>query len=223
MRPSACDNDGKPPLHQVTQNSSLDDDDTTTDNSGDSDEEVPSKKAQEPSQSPSAKHSPALLSGSKVSLNGDMGFNVTHRTADVSGNPQLCRDATPSSSTSISDPNGDTLDQVISPKPKPRLGTIGGKAKRNKDDGIATQNSTIKHNSSHDSVEINTMKADMNDYHPSNPEFSKSSRTGQIAVQSILPSVPNETSQEKANNKRENLKRELESKTNAREKKKRKF
>ena len=96
-------------------------------------------------------------------------------------------------------------------KPKPRIGKIGGKTDFDKESSKPAVATPAKP----DSDRINEREAIS--------KASESARVGRAAAQPRSPSPTRETSQERANRKRERLKRELESKGQAGAKKKRKF
>lgn len=110
---------------------------------------------------------------------------------------------------------------LVAPTSKAKLGRIGGKGKLGKVGGIASvsgQDDGAASTKPHDPVSPTRETRDQTDaLNKSEPERS---RTVQRHPE---PSPPRETSQERANRKREQLKRELESKSQATTRKKRKF
>ncbi len=108
-------------------------------------------------------------------------------------------------------------------KPKPRIGKIGGKANLDKESSkpaVASPANVAgpmktKVNAKPDSDTMNERESIL--------KASEPARVGRATVQPRSPSPTRETSQERANRKRERLKRELESKGQAGAKKKRKF
>ena len=116
---------------------------------------------------------------------------------------------------------GSSPDTLVAPTSKAKLGKIGGKGKLGKVGGIASvsgQDDGAASTKPHDPVsptrETRDQTAALNKLEP------ERSRTVQRHPES---SPPRETSQERANRKREQLKRELESKSQATTRKKRKF
>ena len=119
------------------------------------------------------------------------------------------------------DPN-DKMSNITA-KPKPRIGKIGGKNNPDTKISKAALASPAK--------VAGPMRANMN----TRPDFdrmneresivkvSETARAGRVTALPRSPSHFRETSQERANRKREQLKRELESKGQAGAKKKRKF
>lgn len=108
------------------------------------------------------------------------------------------------------------------PTLKPRLGKIGGKGKPGKVGGtesVSSQNEGAASNKPEESV---SPKREARMQTAAATTFDPESR-GRTAQQPLEPSFPRETSQERANRKREQLKRELESKSQAATKKKRRF
>ena len=108
-------------------------------------------------------------------------------------------------------------------KPKPRIGKIGGK--NNPDTkiskpalaGLAKIAGPVR-------TKVNTKPdLDRTNERESIVKASEAARAGRVTAQPRSPSPTRETSQERANRKREQLKRELESKGQAGAKKKRKF
>lgn len=108
----------------------------------------------------------------------------------------------------------------VIPISKPKLGKIGGIGKLGKSSGtksVSTQNEDTASNRPKDSV---SPKREARDQVDSPKESEKRGRMVQDAPE---PSPPRETSHDRANRKREQLKRELENKSQAATKKKRKF
>ena len=110
------------------------------------------------------------------------------------------------------------------PTSKPKLGDFGGKGKLGKVGGIRSV-------SGHDDDDDDASNKEKN---PVGPNLEKSDqhaetktreseRTGRTVQRPQEPSPPRETSQERANRKREQLKRELDKKSQAGPKKKRRF
>ena len=105
---------------------------------------------------------------------------------------------------------------------KPKVGKIGGKGKLGKVGGlgsISIQNEGAASNISEDPV---NPKCEASDQTAATMSL-KSETRGRTVPRPLEPSPPRETSQERANRKREQLKRELESKSQAAAKKKRRF
>lgn len=104
-------------------------------------------------------------------------------------------------------------------KPRPKLGRIGGNLNRNlrneEGDRPAEGESTVIGDASPD------MEDKTESQHPIN--VIESPRLSRALVQPASPVTIRESSQERANNKREQLKRNLENKTNSTVKRKRKF
>ena len=110
------------------------------------------------------------------------------------------------------------------PRSKAKLGKIGGKPKNDRDQEpnldthrIAKIPTSKQSVSSHRSIENDVTKSESPNKDIGSP------RTGRAATQLELSSSPRESSQDRANRKREQLKRELESKSQAGTKKKRRF
>lgn len=108
------------------------------------------------------------------------------------------------------------------PKSKGKLGRIGGKTnpeKRRelKDKPISGRLPVLDDTSRATSVDTESKKKEQA------PRETASAAVGRILTQPRASVTPRETSQERANNKREQLKRQLETKSNATVKKKRKF
>lgn len=108
-------------------------------------------------------------------------------------------------------------------KPKGKLGKIGGMAKREKemepiDHAVRARPTTLTAAST--AVTVDRGRKEMAQA-PTNTVGLTA--VGRAPVRPKYPVAPRETSQERANNKREELKRQLESKSNANVKKKRKF
>lgn len=111
---------------------------------------------------------------------------------------------------------------VSTSKPKLKLGKIGGRGKLGELDGtgsVSSKNEDIVSNKPGDPV---SPKLDTRDQ-TTTPKTSEPERRGRTVQQRLEPSPPREASQERANRKREQLKRELESKSQAATKKKRRF
>ena len=114
----------------------------------------------------------------------------------------------------------DSSDTPVAPTPKPKLGKIGGKGKLGKVGGtvsVSSQNESAASNKPHDPV---SPVGETRDKVAAPNTFE---RRGRTIEQPPEPSPSRETSQERANRKREQLKRELESKSQATTRKKRKF
>ena len=116
---------------------------------------------------------------------------------------------------------GSSPNTLVAPTPKAKLEKIGGKGKLGKVGGIAS---------------VSSQNDDAASIKPYNPVSPTRETRDQTAAPNALepersrtvqrhpePSPPRETSQERANRKREQLKRELESKSQAATRKKRKF
>ena len=103
-------------------------------------------------------------------------------------------------------------------KPKGKLGRIGGRLKA---DGEEKSRTTASRDSATPSSRLEPKKHD-NRLRAAQDDISPN-RKGRSTTQPSNPSLPRETSQERANKKREQLKRELESKSSVGAKKKRKF
>lgn len=226
LRFLACD-DGKSStndmrkIQRVTGTSSPENGDTTTDD--DSDAEASSRNPHDSPPISSSRHSSAPTFGSKSLSSDRLDLNLVDRPTNAQGQAEPTKNTTPESSKSDPDHQNGVLNEVLSPKLKPRLGRIGGKTKSNKDGETQNQNPILERIPLHVSSEVDTIQVEGSKHHPLFPEALEPSRTGRTSVRLKSPSVPRETSQERANNKREILKRELESKSNARAKKKRKF
>ena len=108
-------------------------------------------------------------------------------------------------------------------KPKPRLGKIGGNDNAGKANMSPVMGSPVK---AAQSYETNVKgQSDLNN-RSERQSFRKSPEPvtrGRASAQARSPLTPRETSQERANRKRKELKRELESKVQTGSKKKRKF
>lgn len=104
-------------------------------------------------------------------------------------------------------------------KPKGIFGKIGGRAKREKESEVRDQPATVKANMPEDNNTIGYVSQGGRQLTRPPP----ATVTGRTLFQPQPSPPPRETSQERANNKREELKRQLESKSNANVKKKRKF
>ena len=110
---------------------------------------------------------------------------------------------------------------VSTSKPKLKLGKIGGRGKLGELDGtgsVSNKNEDTVSNKPGDPV---SPKLDTRDQ-TATPKTSEPER-GRTVQQRLEPSPPRETSQERANRKREQLKRDLENKSQAATKKKRRF
>ena len=105
------------------------------------------------------------------------------------------------------------------PKSKPKLGKIGGKGKG---DGVGLVSSQNKSTAWKNQEDIASSKQGETDPLAA-PMSMEPERRGRTAEQPPEPSPPRETSQEKADRKRAQLKRELENKSHAAVKKKRRF
>lgn len=108
------------------------------------------------------------------------------------------------------------------PTSKPKLGRIGGKGKLGKVGGtgpVLSQNEGAASNQSENPV---SPKREARDQITA-PKALEPERRGRTVQQPPERSPPRETSQERANRKREQLKRALESKSQAATKKKRRF
>ena len=108
-------------------------------------------------------------------------------------------------------------------KPKTRIGKIGG----NTELGIESSKQAVASPTKvtgHMKTKMNTeLGSDRMRQQESISKASEPARVGRSTMQALSPSSTRETSQERANRKREQLKRELESKGQAGAKKKRKF
>ena len=205
---------------RVTPKSSPENDDTTTDGS---DVEASSRNSQDPPPNSSTRNSLAPNFGSNLLLKDHPDLSLVHKPTIVQEKPDLIKDVAPTILINKPDHGDDGLHEVTSLKARPRLGRIGGKAKGNKESETLNQTDILEQIRSHESNEVDTMQAEESERHLLNPEISESTRIARTSVRSKSPSGPRETSQERANIKRETLKRELESKSNARVRKKRKF
>ncbi len=105
---------------------------------------------------------------------------------------------------------------------KPKLGKIGGKGKLGKVGGIGSISIQNEDAASNNSEEPVNPRCEASDQTAATKLLEPETR-GRTAQQPLEPSPPRETSQERANRKREQLKRELESKSQAAAKKKRRF
>lgn len=197
--------------HQVAKKLATESDDTTTD---DSDGEVLTKSNQEPPQSSVSKPSQALLSGLSM-LSNDDGLNLVHRATNFGGASNVSRDNTLSSTNDDTREDG-ILDLSILLKPKPRLGKIGGRTEKDKSDEALERDAFAYPNLPHDRDEGSQRQ-------PSARSVSASSKTGQTPDKTDTSIVLQGTCQERANYKRESLKRELEIQGGIQAKKKRKF
>lgn len=108
------------------------------------------------------------------------------------------------------------------PITKPKLGKIGGKGKLGKVGGtgsVSDKNESAPSNRPQDLVSPKREASNQT----AAPIISEPERSGRTVQRPSEPSPPRETSQERANRKRAQLKRELESKSQAATKKKRRF
>lgn len=108
------------------------------------------------------------------------------------------------------------------PTLKPKLGKIGGKNKLGKSGGagsVSSQNEVAASKKPEDPASPKSETKDQN----AARKVLEPERRSRTVQQTPEPSPPRETSQERANKKREQLKRELESKSQAATKKKRRF
>ena len=123
----------------------------------------------------------------------------------------------------VSEPVLDDKTSSTTTKPKPRIGKIGGK---NNPDTKSTKPALVspaKLGGSMGTKMNSRPDTDRTNERESIVKASEPARVGRVTVQPRSPSPIRETSQERANRKREQLKRELESKGQAGAKKKRKF
>ena len=108
------------------------------------------------------------------------------------------------------------------PMSRPKLGRIGGKSKPGKLGGTGSdsgQNEGTASNKEKDSVNPKSeLREQTSTSRPTEPE-----RIARMVQQPPEPSSPRETSRERADKKREQLKRQLENKSQAGSKKKRRF
>ena len=105
------------------------------------------------------------------------------------------------------------------PKSKPKLGKIGGKGKGGGVELVSSQNKSAAWKNQEDVANSKQGATDL----LAAPMSMEPGRRGRTAEQPPEPPPPRETSQEKADRKRAQLKRELESKSHAAVKKKRRF
>ena len=105
------------------------------------------------------------------------------------------------------------------PTSKPKLGKIGGKGKGGGVGLLSSQNESTAWKKQEDIV---SSKQEATDPHAA-PKSMEPERRGRTAEQPPEPSPPRETSQERADRKRAQLKRELENKSHTAVKKKRRF
>ena len=105
---------------------------------------------------------------------------------------------------------------------KPKLGKIGGKGKLGKVGGIGSISIQNEAAASKESEETVNPKCEASDQTAAT-KISEPETRGRTLQRPLELSPPRETSQERANRKREQLKRELESKSQAAAKKKRRF
>lgn len=110
-------------------------------------------------------------------------------------------------------------------KPKGILGKIGGRVKREKESELKDSPATIKEHVPEDKSSIGYVSPESRQLTQPPPAVTSRELLQPQSSPSLPPPppTPRETSQERANNKREDLKRQLESKSNANVKKKRKF
>lgn len=107
-------------------------------------------------------------------------------------------------------------------KPKGILGKIGGRIKREKESELKDSPATVEEHVPEDKSTIGYVSPESRQLTQPLPATVTSRALLQLQF-SPPPPAPRETSQERANNKREELKHQLESKSNANVKKKRKF
>ena len=105
------------------------------------------------------------------------------------------------------------------PTSKPKLGKIGGKGKGGGVELVSSQNKSAAWKRQEDIANSKQKATDL----LAAPMSMEPERRGRTAEQPPEPSPPRETSQERADRKRAQLKRELESKSHAAVKKKRRF
>lgn len=108
-------------------------------------------------------------------------------------------------------------------KPKGIFGKIGGRAKREKETEVQDPPAAVKANITEDNNTIGYVNQGGRQLTRPPPATVNSRTIFQPQSPPPPPPSPRETSQERANKKREELKRQLESKSNANVKKKRKF
>lgn len=157
----------------------------------------------------------------------------------------LDNDALTASPSSASDIDRAPAKTPLVPNSKPKLGKIGGKGKDGSSDTLVATASKPEISKIGGKgrlgriggiVSVSSQSGEVASIEPQNPVSPTRERRDQTAAPSILepersrtvqrhtePSPPRETSQERANRKREQLKRELESKSQATARKKRKF
>lgn len=123
----------------------------------------------------------------------------------------------------LSKPDLDDKTRNTAAKPKPRIGKIGGKTNLATGSSKPAVASPTKVTCPVKTKVNNEPGSDRMKQRESILKGSEPARVGRSAVQPRKPSPTRETSQERANRKREQLKRELESKGQAGAKKKRKF
>lgn len=165
--------------------------------------------------------SPQSGSGKKVGHEAEQD-PMRFRGADISKDHDSSSDGHGTHAGSREVESG-TPDQIPASKLKaPKLGRVGGKGnvgKTNKSHAYASHiPPTLASSSSPSGVSF--LSTDVGALARVEAGSERGSRT---AVQSQAPSPPRETSQERANRNREKLKRELETKSHAGVKKKRKF
>ena len=109
-------------------------------------------------------------------------------------------------------------------KPKGILGKIGGRVKREKESELKDSPATVKEHVPEDKSTIGYVSPESRQLNQPPPVVTSHALLQPQSSPSLPPPpTPRETSQERANNKREELKHQLESKSNANVKKKRKF
>lgn len=108
-------------------------------------------------------------------------------------------------------------------KPKAKLGKIGGFGKIGRIRGSQTQDSRLVAASSGESSLTSRQNLKREDERLPTPDAAKSEKLARVKIPPQTSSPPQETHDQKANKKRERLKRELESKSQVGAKKKRKF
>ena len=110
-------------------------------------------------------------------------------------------------------------DPPVIPKSKPKLGKIGGKGRGGSGGLVSSQNGSTAWKNQED---IASSKQEVTDPLAA-PTSMEPDRRGRTAEQPPEPSPPRETSQERADRKRAQLKRELENRSHTAVKKKRRF
>lgn len=156
----------------------------------------------------------------KLNRNEGDGFKSHLSVSDILSPLENHTEYKPASENVLSEP----LNSVETiPKPKSKLGRIGGKGRLEK--GSGTDNNTMEERPTISTNLTRIVPADLK----SEVEKQVSedvlgvTRLGRPNIWSKSPVAPRENSQERANRKREQLKRELENKSSAALKKKRKF